>query len=216
MISLEHARLLVARYLLGADDSVVSVRPVGDTAVVDTENLTWIVERAPMPTNDRSASDQWSIYDVSLDLFTDPGQHPEGFALFTDGKILRLTDKIDLDEFWNLTRSSLEAGDLASLLTRYQSDRPPAHIVQSEADLGHVVDAAAVHRVPKLTPPRATFGENGSLSALNFYTWYVATNPGDRVDTITVDRWQVHVRDSGNLSWTVTTLAQDLPWAVGP
>ncbi|MGH4016784.1 MAG: hypothetical protein ACRDSL_23195 [Pseudonocardiaceae bacterium] len=215
MIALEHARQMVTRYLLNADESVVNVRPVGNTAVVDTDNWTWIVQRVPIPVTGRPLSSQWLIYDVSLDLFTDPGQHSEGFALFTDGRILRLTEKGDLNEFWNLAGPSIEAGDLAALLTRYQSDRPPAHIVQNEADLDHVVGVTVARQATNVTPPQPTFDESGSLSALNFYTWYVATNPGGRADTITVDNWQVHVHKSGNLSWTVTTVAQDLPWAIG-
>lgn len=215
MISLEHARQIVSKYLLKANESVVDVRAIGDIVEVDTDNWTWIVEPAPIPATHQPVSSNWFIYDFSLDLFTDPAQHPEGFALFTDGKILRLSEKKELNDFWNLAGPSLEFHDLAKVLIRYQSDHPPAHIVQTETDLAGVAKAKTGQQVLKVTPPEKVLDKNGEFTALNFYTWYVANNPGGGADTITVDNWQVHVQESENLAWTVTTIAENLTWTTG-
>lgn len=211
----KHARDLVSKYLVIAGESVVDVRRVRDSVLVDSQKWTWRVDPAPVPVAGRPVSSDWVVYDVTLDLLTDPAQRPDGFAVFADGRVLRLTEKSELSEFWLLVGASLAPGDLATLLTRYQSTDPPAHMVRTKEDLDHVVGIKAARSIIGLTDPHSTVDEDGSLVELTFCTWHVVSNEGGGEDTITVDRWQVCVVAPGRLTWKVTTLAQRIPWLVG-
>lgn len=192
---LEHARQVVSEYLLDPDDSVENVRKVRDDAVfVDSQKWTWWV--ASVPVN----APGWTVYDVSLDVMSDPAQRPDGFAVSDVGEVLRLSEKPGLESF--LQAAGLPPVGLAHLLTRYHS-ACPAHLVERPEDLHRVVGEPATDQIEGLTAPQDAAGP------LVFCTWCVVNG-----DTVRVDRWQVRVVDA-KLTWQVDTLADRMPWVVG-
>ncbi|MFD5247096.1 hypothetical protein ACFWIW_21300 [Amycolatopsis sp. NPDC058340] len=189
MSTVEHARRVVAEHLLSAGDEIESVREGSDGVLVESHEWRWRMTPAPVSTSD------WKLYDVELDLFTDPPMAPYGFAVDTDGRVLRLDDRPGLSEFFRLVGMSLAARDIASLLTRYHGG--PAHLLDDVAELDRVVGPGAAAGIDGLTAPVTE--TKGSLA---FCTWRV-----DADDTIAIDRWDVHLPE-----WEKRTLANRLPW----
>ncbi|UMP03473.1 hypothetical protein [Amycolatopsis sp. EV170708-02-1] len=144
---------------------------------------------APVSTSD------WQLYDVELDLFTDPPMTPYGFAVDTDGRVLRLDDRSGLSEFFRLAGTSLARRDIAILLTHYHGG--PAHLLDDVTDLDRVVGPEVAAGIDSLT---ALVTE--TKGALAFCTWRV-----DADGTVAIDRWDVDLPE-----WEKRTLASHLPW----
>ncbi|WP_372665160.1 hypothetical protein [Amycolatopsis kentuckyensis] len=189
MSTVEHARRLVGEHLLLPDDEIVNVREDVDDLVVESHRWRWRVSLATI------SPSGWQIYDVELDVFTDPSMTPYGFAIEDGGRVLRLDDRAELAEFWRLTGPSLTRRDIATLLIRYHGGL--AHLLDDVAALGRVVGTEVAAGINGLVAPVSE-----TDGALAFCTWQV-----DADGTVAVHRWEVRMPD-----WDRSTLANHLTW----
>lgn len=211
---LGQSRRIAKEFLLTSGDSIKEVRASRSGAVVETEESTWHVELGPVQVV--SEPDQpapWTVYEATMELFSEPGQSPAGFAVLADGAILSLGRKPDLDRFWRVARTSLGPADVAALIIRYQTS-PPRHIMSDAAELDRVVGKSIADKLAPTTTQQSTLDSDGAVTELQFSTWHIATHRTAHPDTVTVELWKVVASPSG-LTWTSTLLADNLKWMIG-
>lgn len=203
MIDLDIARQLVATYLIDPGQEIDDVQSDGPAALVQSGTWTWRVELAPLTLADPTVV----VYDVALDLMSDPGQRPTGFAQYRE-TTYPLSEKTGIDEFWRTVGPGLVCLDLATLIVRYHPAGASEHLVTADDAVRRVVDPASAAAVDEVGAPRCETDERGTPTAATFHTWRL-----HRDLTVSVHRWHVVVHT--RLTWEVTTVAGDLPWRVG-
>jgi hypothetical protein len=204
MINLDDARRLVASLMLDPGDEIDDLQLDGTAALVHSGTWTWRVEPAAVNLTNTAVK----IWDVSLDVMSDPGQRPVGFALY-EGRIYRLSEKPGLDEFWRHAGPLLGCLDLVALLVRYHSGGSSEHLMKTDDALADVVGPSAANTIEGVSAPRCTTDEDGALDAVDFHTWRLHPDM-----TVSLHRWHVLVGE-GEVAWDVTAIAGELTWRVG-
>ena len=204
MTDLDEARRLVATLMIDERTEVDDVRPDGTAALVRSGTWTWRVEPAPVSL----ANTAVVVYDVALDLMSDPGPQPTGFALH-EGRIYRLSENPGIDEFWRSVGPTLDCLDLVTLIVRYHPGGSGEHLVKSDDTLEKVVGPRVARTIDGVGAPVCTTDERGTLNAVDFHTWRLHPNL-----KVSVHRWHVVVGTAG-LMWDVEAVAGELAWRVG-
>jgi hypothetical protein len=195
------ARMLVSRHLTDPTDEIVRVAVEREGVVVEGRELTWYV--APFALGGRDPS--FTIYDVTLDLMTDPARRPDGYAVFSDGVVLALRVRTDIAAFCEKVGRTLRLDDLATLLARYQNDGA-ARVVSGDSEALELIETIAPGRAGTLSPLRVNLDADGKIVGMAFDSWRLQR------DTLRVDRWQVELPDFGagaGISWETSRVAGD-------
>lgn len=205
------ARDIVARYFAGPDERVLGVQAADETMLVATDRGAWTVESYRDPATGVGEG-PYRVYDVRYDVFADPPPRPRGAAALSDGRTFHLSDREGMKAFYLAAREALTPLAIAALVGRYQGDDAAdqhQNLVMERADLERLLSPGQIDAIPGLAKPRWT-GNPGRGLRLDFYTYFIAPEPPDRMFRVGVNRWAVEEDPAGEVRWQVETVARGL------
>ena len=183
----------------------------GDVAVITTGAGTWALSRAVFPEVPAGVG-TFDLVEARPAGAVGGFVQPRGFALFSDGELLDVSQRDGMARFWRRAGADNAPILLAELVTAY-SPRPPGvgpiqNLIVTLKDIHPHLTDRELEGIADFTELVAR--DEGGRLVMDFCTYSVGQSDIGSAWRIALSRWRVEAFAGGDVSWSVRPLGGEL------